>query len=212
ARRRLAGRRHRVLEIDAHDVRARGQRLLEALRPRARHEEQAADRLERDRASSAATLLAPARSGNRRPGADAFARSARVPEGSARLRAAAVDPGRARSSPSRGPQPKERRPMSERFQRITPCLWFDGRAEEAVAHYTAIFERSRVGRVTRYGRDAAQVSGMPEGAVLTIDFELDGQAFTALNGGPQFRFTEALSLIVHCRDQAEVDHYWRRLS
>src|SRR5690606_5177907 len=115
-------------------------------------------------------------------------------------------------SPSRGPQPKERRPMSERFQRITPCLWFDGRAEEAVAHYTAIFERSRVGRVTRYGRDAAQVSGMPEGAVLTIDFELDGQAFTALNGGPQFRFTEALSLIVHCRDQAEVDHYWRRLS
>jgi predicted 3-demethylubiquinone-9 3-methyltransferase (glyoxalase superfamily) len=96
--------------------------------------------------------------------------------------------------------------------RITPCLWFDGQAEEAVGLYTSVFPNSGIANVVRYGKEAAQVSGRPEGSVLTIAFQLDGQAFTALNGGPLFRFTEAISLAVNCETQQEVDHYWDRLS
>jgi predicted 3-demethylubiquinone-9 3-methyltransferase (glyoxalase superfamily) len=93
-------------------------------------------------------------------------------------------------------------------QKITPCLWFDFNAEEAVAHYLAIFDRSRIVAKTHYG---AAGPG-PGGAVMTILFEIDGQQFLALNGGPQFRFTPALSLIVNCDDQAEIDRLWEKLA
>jgi predicted 3-demethylubiquinone-9 3-methyltransferase (glyoxalase superfamily) len=96
--------------------------------------------------------------------------------------------------------------------RITPCLWFDRQAEEAARFYTSIFENARIGRISRYGKEGYEVHGMPEGTVMTVDFELDGQAFTALNGGPVFKFNEAISLQVHCETQEEVDHYWEKLS
>lgn len=93
-------------------------------------------------------------------------------------------------------------------QKITPCLWFDFKAEEAVAHYLSIFKNGRIVSTTRYGA----VGPGPAGAVMTILFEIDGQQFLALNGGPHFKFTAALSLIVNCDDQAEVDALWEKLS
>ncbi len=93
-------------------------------------------------------------------------------------------------------------------QKFTPCLWFDFNAEEAVAHYLSIFKNGRILSTTRYG----EAGPGPEGAVMTCLFEIDGQEFLALNGGPQFKFTPALSLIVNCDDQAEVDVLWERLS
>ena len=97
-------------------------------------------------------------------------------------------------------------------QRITPCLWFDDQAEEAAAFYTAIFERSKIVSVSRYGEAGQEIHGRKPGTVMTVVFELDGQAFTALNGGPIFKFNEAISLQVYCETQAEVDHYWGKLS
>jgi len=97
-------------------------------------------------------------------------------------------------------------------QRITPFLWFDDQAGEAVSFYTSVFPDSRIVTVTRYNKESAEVSGRPEGQVMTIGFELDGQEFAALNGGPHFTFNEAISLVVHCDSQDEVDHYWERLS
>ena len=94
------------------------------------------------------------------------------------------------------------------MQKITPFLWFDQNAEEAVEFYTSIFKNSKINEVSRYG-DAGPG---PKGTVMVIRFELDGQEFMALNGGPQARFTEALSLVVNCKDQEEVDHYWDCLS
>lgn len=91
---------------------------------------------------------------------------------------------------------------------ITPCLWFDTEAEEAAAFYTSVFPGSRVLEVARYGEGAPR----PAGTVMTVTFELDGQEFVALNGGPEFRFTEAVSFQVSCHDQEEVDEYWARLS
>lgn len=91
--------------------------------------------------------------------------------------------------------------------KITPFLWFADQAEQAVAFYTSLFRHSRVGTVLRYG----PAGPGPEGSVMTIDFELEGQAFTALNGGPVFSFDPAISFVVHCEDQAEVDHYWHGL-
>jgi predicted 3-demethylubiquinone-9 3-methyltransferase (glyoxalase superfamily) len=102
--------------------------------------------------------------------------------------------------------------MPIHLPRINPCLWFDDQAEDAVKLYTSVFDKSEVGRITRYSKEGAQVSGRPEGSVMTIAFELDGQAFTALNGGPHFKFSEAISLVVNCRSQEEVDRYWSRLS
>ena len=96
--------------------------------------------------------------------------------------------------------------------RITPFLWFNDNAEEAVKFYTSIFRKSRVLRVTRYGAAAAKASGQPAGSVMTIEFELEGQNFVALNGGPHVKFTEAISLVVNCRNQAEIDRYWKKLS
>jgi len=97
-------------------------------------------------------------------------------------------------------------------QKITPCLWFDDQAEEAVRFYTAIFRSSRIVEVARYGEVGREIHGKPAGTVMTVAFELEGQAFTALNGGPIFKFNEAISLQVSCETQAEVDHYWEKLS
>jgi predicted 3-demethylubiquinone-9 3-methyltransferase (glyoxalase superfamily) len=98
------------------------------------------------------------------------------------------------------------------LQRITPCLWFDGQAEAAVDFYTAVFPNSRVTAVSRYGEAGREIHGGQPGSVLTIAFELDGVAFTALNGGPHFKFNEAISLQVNCDTQQEIDHYWNRLT
>ena len=92
--------------------------------------------------------------------------------------------------------------------KITPCLWFDGQAEEAAAFYTSIFPNSRIDRVNRSPSDAPDVT---EGSVLTVDFTLDGEPFMALNGGPEFEFNEAISFSIDCEDQAEVDRYWDAL-
>ncbi|GAB3093145.1 VOC family protein [Lysobacter terrae] len=97
-------------------------------------------------------------------------------------------------------------------QRITPFLWFDKQAEEAANYYASIFDNSRVGTVARYDKAAAQASGLPEGTAMTVAFELDGVPFVALNGGPHFKFTEAVSFVVNCESQAEIDHYWSRLA
>ncbi len=97
-------------------------------------------------------------------------------------------------------------------QKITPCLWFDDQAEEAVAFYTSIFKNSKVVAVSRYGEAGKEIHGRPAGSVMTVAFELEGQTFTALNGGPVFKFNEAVSLQVDCQTQAEVDHYWKKLS
>ena len=97
------------------------------------------------------------------------------------------------------------------LSRITPCLWFDQQAEEAANYYVGTFPRSRITAVSRYGEAGREVHGMAAGTVLTVAFELDGQAFTALNGGPAFRFSEAVSFQVQCDTQEEIDYYWDRL-
>jgi predicted 3-demethylubiquinone-9 3-methyltransferase (glyoxalase superfamily) len=102
--------------------------------------------------------------------------------------------------------------MSGRFQRISPFLWFDTQAEEAANYYVSIFPNSRVTATTHYTKEVAEASGRPVGSVMTAAFELDGQQVIALNGGPVFKFNEALSLVVRCHDQAEIDHYWDKLS
>ena len=93
-------------------------------------------------------------------------------------------------------------------------MWFDNQAEEAVKFYTSIFKNSKVGRVLRYGEEAAKISesGRPPGSVLTIEFEIEGQKFTALNGGPEFKFNESISFVVNCDTQTEVDYFWEKLS
>jgi len=102
--------------------------------------------------------------------------------------------------------------MSGTVHTISVCLWFNDQAEEAVAFYVSIFRNSRVGSVSRYDAEGARVSGRPSGSVMTVEFELDGQPFVALNGGPLFTFTEAISLVVNCETQAEVDSFWTKLS
>jgi predicted 3-demethylubiquinone-9 3-methyltransferase (glyoxalase superfamily) len=98
------------------------------------------------------------------------------------------------------------------MQKITPCLWFDDQAEEAAKFYTAIFHNSQITRITRYGEAGHEVHGRPAGTVMAVAFELDGHAFTALNGGPMFKFNEAISFQVSCETQEEVDYYWEKLS
>jgi predicted 3-demethylubiquinone-9 3-methyltransferase (glyoxalase superfamily) len=98
------------------------------------------------------------------------------------------------------------------LQRITPCLWFDTQAEEAANFYTGIFKNSKITAISRYPDAGQEMHGKPAGSVLTVAFELDGQSFTALNGGPIFQFNEAISLQVNCDAQAEVDYYWEKLS
>lgn len=98
------------------------------------------------------------------------------------------------------------------MQKIAPCLWFDDNAEEAVNFYVSIFKKSKIKGMTRYGDAGAKASGRPKDSVLTIEFELNGQEFMALNGGPVFKFTEAISLVINCRTQKEVDYYFEKLS
>jgi predicted 3-demethylubiquinone-9 3-methyltransferase (glyoxalase superfamily) len=95
--------------------------------------------------------------------------------------------------------------------RIRPCLWFDDQGEDAARFYTGIFPNSRIGAVTRYGSAGFEVHHRPAGSVMTVAFELDGQPFMALNGGPVFTFNEAVSFEVSCADQEEIDYYWERL-
>ena len=101
--------------------------------------------------------------------------------------------------------------MADRFQRITPFLWFNNDAEDAVKFYVSVFKNSRIGQITHYTKESADASGQSEGTVMTIAFELDGQPFTAINGGPHFKFTEAVSFVVNCESQAEIDYYWDKL-
>jgi predicted 3-demethylubiquinone-9 3-methyltransferase (glyoxalase superfamily) len=99
------------------------------------------------------------------------------------------------------------------MQKISPFLWFDGEAEEAARFYTGIFPNSKILGVARYGDSAREIPGQPEkGSVMTVNFELDGQRFTALNGGPQFKFNESVSFVVHCKTQKELDGYWEKLT
>ena len=98
--------------------------------------------------------------------------------------------------------------MSKRVQKITPFLWFDRQAEEAARFYTSIFESAKIVSLTRYG----EAGPGPRGSVMTVAFQLDGQEFVALNGGPQFKFTEATSFVVNCDTQEEVDRFWEKLS
>jgi predicted 3-demethylubiquinone-9 3-methyltransferase (glyoxalase superfamily) len=98
------------------------------------------------------------------------------------------------------------------MSKITPCLWFDSEAEDAARFYTGVFRNSRITGITRYSEAGREVHGQPAGKVLTVAFELDGQPCTALNGGPQFKFNEAVSFQVPCKSQEEVDYYWDKLS
>jgi predicted 3-demethylubiquinone-9 3-methyltransferase (glyoxalase superfamily) len=97
-------------------------------------------------------------------------------------------------------------------QKITPFLWFNDQAEEAVKFYTSIFKHSKVLKVARYGEAGERASGRPKDSVMTVEFELEGHKFVALNGGPHFKFNEAVSFVVNCKTQAEVDKFWKKLS
>ena len=98
------------------------------------------------------------------------------------------------------------------MQKITPFLWFDNQAEEAAKFYTSIFKNSKIGKIARYGDEGEKTTGRPKGSVMTVEFQLDGQEFVALNGGPLFKFTEAVSFVVNCKTQAEVDKFWKKLT
>jgi len=97
-------------------------------------------------------------------------------------------------------------------QKIAPCLWFASEAEEAARYYVGIFPKSKLGKIARYGKEGFETHRQKEGTVLTVQFELAGQSFTALNGGPLFKFNEAVSLQVYVEDQKELDHYWAKLT
>lgn len=98
------------------------------------------------------------------------------------------------------------------MQKISPCLWFDDNAEDAVKFYVSIFKNSQVGNVTRYGKEGYEIHKKKEGSVMTIDFEIEGQKFLALNGGPIFKFNEAISFQIYCDTQEEIDYYWEKLT
>jgi predicted 3-demethylubiquinone-9 3-methyltransferase (glyoxalase superfamily) len=98
--------------------------------------------------------------------------------------------------------------MDKQIQKISPFLWFDHQAEEAARFYTSVFKNSKIEKIIRYG----EAGPGPKGSVMTVAFELDGQKFAGLNGGPHFKFTEAISFVVNCETQAEVDEYWEKLS
>jgi predicted 3-demethylubiquinone-9 3-methyltransferase (glyoxalase superfamily) len=101
--------------------------------------------------------------------------------------------------------------MQQKIQKISPCLWFDHQAEEAASFYTSIFRNSKIGRISRYGEAGRETHRMTPGSVMVVAFELNGQSFTALNGGPIFKFNEAISLQVNCETQEEIDYYWEKL-
>ena len=97
-------------------------------------------------------------------------------------------------------------------QKIMPCLWFDTQAEDAAKHYVAIFKNSKIGSITRYPNEGKEIHGKDAGTVMTVEFELEGQKFLGLNGGPQFKFDEAISFQVFCDTQDEIDYFWSRLT
>jgi len=97
-------------------------------------------------------------------------------------------------------------------QKLTPNLWFDNNAEEAVNLYVSVFKNSGIGRIVRYGSEGQEIHKMPEGTIMTIEFKIEGQEFVALNGGPVFQFSESVSFIINCETQDEVDYYWEKLS
>ena len=98
------------------------------------------------------------------------------------------------------------------MQKITPFLWYDDKAEEAANFYVSIFKNSKIGGLTRYDEEGSKAAGRPKGTVMTIKFQLDGQEFVAINGGPHFKFTEAVSFVVNCDTQEEVDKFWEKLT
>jgi predicted 3-demethylubiquinone-9 3-methyltransferase (glyoxalase superfamily) len=98
------------------------------------------------------------------------------------------------------------------LSKIAPCLWFDSQAEDAAKLYTSIFPDSAIDEISRYGKEGFEQHGRPEGSVMTVAFRIAGQRFTALNGGPLFKFSEAVSFQIYCDTQAEIDHYWSKLS
>ena len=102
--------------------------------------------------------------------------------------------------------------MSLLQQRITPCLWFDNQAEAAANYYTGIFKNSKIKNISRYTEAGRETHHRPPGSVMTVEFELDGQRFTALNGGPEFTFNEAVSFQIHCKTQEDIDYFWERLT
>src|SRR5213596_4419150 len=106
----------------------------------------------------------------------------------------------------------QRTKKQNKMQKITPFLWFDNEAEEAVKFYTSVFKNSKIGRIFRYTEEAAEKTGRPVGSVLTIEFEIQGQKFVALNGGPLFKFNESVSFVVNCETQEEVDYFWEKLT
>jgi predicted 3-demethylubiquinone-9 3-methyltransferase (glyoxalase superfamily) len=97
-------------------------------------------------------------------------------------------------------------------QKLAPCIWYDNNAEEAVNHYVSVFKNSEIGTISRYGKEGAKASGQPEGSIMTITFFLDGQEFLALNGGPIFKLSEAVSFMIYCKDQAEIDYFYDKLA
>ena len=97
-------------------------------------------------------------------------------------------------------------------QKITSCLWYDTQAEEAAKTYVAIFKNSRILKISRYGKEGHDIHGMKAGSVMTVEFEMEGQRLVALNGGPHFKFNEAVSFQVHCETQEEIDYFWSRLA
>jgi predicted 3-demethylubiquinone-9 3-methyltransferase (glyoxalase superfamily) len=98
------------------------------------------------------------------------------------------------------------------LQKIVPHFWFEKQAEEAANYYVSIFKNSRVGKISRYGKEGFEIHHMPEGTVMTIEFTLEGQKFLGLNGGPLFKFNESVSFVVNCETQDEIDHYWDKLT
>jgi predicted 3-demethylubiquinone-9 3-methyltransferase (glyoxalase superfamily) len=96
--------------------------------------------------------------------------------------------------------------------KLAPCLWFDTQAEDAAKHYVSIFKNSRIGTISRYGSEGKEIHGKDAGSVMTVEFELEGIRFVGLNGGPQFKFDEAISFQIHCESQTEVDYFWSRLA
>src|SRR5262245_26741254 len=108
--------------------------------------------------------------------------------------------------------PEQESPLMANVHKITPFLWFDSQAEEAANFYTTIFKNSKLGHISRYSEAGKEVHCREPGSAMTVEFEIEGQPFTALNGGPMFKFTEAISFHIHCETQEEVDHYWNGLA
>lgn len=102
--------------------------------------------------------------------------------------------------------------MAVKSTTIAPCLWFDSEAEDAANFYCSVFDNSRITYVSHYGEEGREIHGRPEGSVMAVRFELDGQKFTAMNGGPLFKFDQAVSFQIECGDQGEIDYYWARLT